>query len=206
MIFYYKAFTNIISGAQGEDVNNNCMICPFNQFQTIRVTTTIKDTVLKCMRLSGSDPDCVWSKRWQRRPSCCSDGSLRTGHMMPLVSSGTRQTHIPVPAIPATPRQPCQSPDLPALSMTSSEKALSVKTSLFTYAYHGASKSIRSRHSLFTMWPLRVCPPANARTAEHYEYRGTGSMTLNMGQCLLTYSKVFSNAVLLFKIQQYVIV
>ncbi len=85
-------------------------------------------------------------------------------------------------------------------------EALSVKTSLFTYAYHGASKSIRSRHSLFTMWPLRVCPPGKARTAEHYEYREMSSMTLNMGQCLLTYSKVFSNAVLLFKIQQYVIV
>lgn len=73
--------------------------------------------------------------------------------MMPPVSSGRRQTHIAVPAVPAPPapidtttRQPCQSPDLPALSMTSSEKALSLKTSLFTYAYNGASKSIRSRH------------------------------------------------------------
>lgn len=63
--------------------------------------------------------------------------------------------------------------------------------------------------------PLRVCPPANARISDVHrplnitEYRAMCSVTLNMGQCLffalLTYSKIFSNAILLFNIQQYLL-
>ncbi len=161
MIFYDKAFTNIISGAQGENVNNNCMICPFNQFQTIRLTTTIKDIVLKCMRLSGSDPDRIWSKRWQRR----SDGSLRTGHMMPRVLWHETDSH-PCASRPCNATSAMPIPRPLCIINDFIWEALSLKTSLFTYAYHGASKSIRSRHSLFTMWPLRVCPPANARISD----------------------------------------